>query len=768
MTDFTTSLGFQFRLTGVTGNSFDARTRQNVRKRVENVVYLEIPPADAVKLAYVGSKELSPINNLFIGDRSDSLFANARIGTIQEFSGVAQPIYIQNKNFLVTQAFNEAEDGRIPLYYKHVFSTTPANFIAASVRVYDKDFNPVSSDKYRLATSVSYDEDVGIPVDPEVITGYHLYNNLESSYDPVTGEYEAYFVQYTEIVGGAEVTRTKLLDNELAFHEATVEDMWWITGHVKPWVDAYLLDPVTMRIELPLPAAYSVRYQETNRISAKPPVALDDTSPWFPRVVNGSFNTGYSGYGVSYKIPEFENQAFNPIEPYKLAVRVGCDKIDDYLIKLPHGGIQHGSLFSYFYLTVALDGAVQYAVTNDTTKDGDEYRDINNFRVYDNDGDAVLWSTDQLLGIDSFSGIAHVNFKVLDSYELHATYSYTEQYYEVTSLNMNPVFDQLAAQELRALYLVPESSVNDNTGKQLAAIEWVKVAPSGLITATSQDGGSGNENLDSDVAILTTNGLHGYRIGGVIGLHYNWRASTTVSGDQEVLASGELTVSSTSTFPRSGWIRFLDTLGFMRYAKYVSKTDTALELSADVSEVAEGSGGLILDSGDTIELVNFVDERTTLTVRTAEYELDHAPKFFSGMIGGAYVLTPLYAAPQHFNRYFVLAEMSVNPPHSHEELVVIDLREDGGGVAPEKYEEAKALQPQVQWYNNFNDFRGQPYPGNAVVVVKLPATLLDSFTELEIKQIVEANVSFGIKPLIRYYGYEPNVTSVLPDIEGLS
>ncbi|MHA2066767.1 MAG: hypothetical protein ACXABY_20545, partial [Candidatus Thorarchaeota archaeon] len=624
MTDFTTSQSFQFRLTGVTGGSFNSRTRQNVKKRVESIIYLESPPDDAVRLAYVGSSEVSPENNLFIGDRSDSLFANSRVGNTQEFTGTNQPVTIRNKNFIITQAFNEAESGDIPLYYKHVFSTAPADFLPVSVRVYDKNFEPVSTDKYKLGRTLTYSESTGAPNSPEVITGYHLYNNLKSSFDVTTGEYEVYYIQYTEFVDSIEATKTELLNNELAFPEATVEDIWWVTGKVKPWIDAYLVDTTgtDLLVELPTPAAYAVRYEEVDRIRVNPPAVLNDTSPWFPRVVNGSFRTGYDTYSFEYRIPEFENQAFNPIEPYKVAVRAGCSKISDSLIKLPHKEIQSGSLFSYLYLTAELEGIVQYAVTDDPAKVGDEYRDMDNNRVLDSDGDAILWSSDQLLGIDSLSGIVHVSFDVDDSYEIYATYSYREIYYELTSLNMNPVFDQLASQEVRAIYLVPESSTNNNLGQQTAAVRWVKVSPSGLIGSTNQDNSGGNGDLTEDVGLATTDG---YALSGIVGLHYNWRTSATSSVYQEVIEGSNLAVSSTSNFPRSGWIRFLDSSSVMRYAKFTDKTDTALELSATAGEVASSAGGVFVDLGTTIEMVNFVDERTTLSNRTASDEKTYLP-----------------------------------------------------------------------------------------------------------------------------------------------
>jgi hypothetical protein len=746
MTDFNQSLGFQFRVSSVTG-SFQAQTEQHVHKRVEKILYLESPPNDAVLLSYIGSKELSPANNLYIGDRSDSLYANSRAGKIQEVIGDtgSSAVYVRNSNFIVTQVFNDVDSGSIPLYYKHVL---PLDIVPESVRVYDQDFAPVSTDKYRLEIQQEYDEDTGLPLldsGNPVYTEYHLYNNLESSFDPTTGEYVVWFVQYTDSSGSTNLTVTQLLSNELAYNEATFDDIWGLTLELKPWIKAYTWDQSTMSIMLPSGTQYAIKYQEYKRISVKQPVATDDVHPWFPRIVNGKILTGYANYTMSYEIAEFSNQAFNPLEPYKVAVRQTCQKIDKYLIKLPHENLVHGSLFSYFYMIFELDGIVKYALTNDPYSNGTQYRDFNNQIVLDDNGDPVEWSSDLILGLDSLSGIVHVDFLVLDAYDITATYSYKEQYYEVTGLNMNPIFDQSAASEVRAIYIVPTSTPNGNLTTQTESVRWVKISSSGKIIATNQDGTGNNEILNTDVALEST---YGYRLSGVIGLHYNWRASCAVVGYEEAIAGGEIVVNSTSIFPRSGWIRFLDQYDVMRYARFTSKTDTSLILSSNQNEVAYTSSGVFLSNNTVIELVNFIDERTTLSERLHSYELAHVPS------------ADFY--PPSFSRYFILAEMSINPPHSHNDLVHIDIRQDGGGIDPDKYEEAKAINPEAQWLANYCGYNGQVYPGNAVMVVKLPISILDSFNQHDIQRIVESNVALGVKPIIRYYGYQPNIIYVGP------
>jgi hypothetical protein len=754
VTDYTTSVGLQIRLTGVTGDSFDIRTRQNVKKHVADILYLETPPSDAVKLEYVGSSELLPITNLFIGDRSDSLFENSRTGSIVEFVSFANPIDLRNKNFLCTQAFAESDRGDIPLYYKHILST---NIVPESVRIFNKSLEEVSSDKYRLLLIEELNEDTGLAFDPPEYTAYHLYNDLKSTFNPVTGEYEVYFLQYTEDVLGTETTYTILLDNEPAYTEATPDDIWYLTLGLKPWSTAYLLSD-DLQLTMPATAKTAIRFEEEKRIRVSQPATTFDTDPWFTRIVNGSFRSGYAGYGTAgnvilsllYKIPEFSNQAFNPLEPYKTAINQRCNKIDDTLIKLPNENIQSGSFFSYLYITFENDGVAVAAITNNVLYDGAEYRDIDGRTVVGSDGDNITWSTDMLLGLDRLSGIAHIDLDIRDSYDIFATYSYSEDYYVLSSLNMNPIFDQDVHHQIRAVYLVPQSACNRNLGTQESAIQWLKVNTAGLIEVASQNSLSTNEDIAHDVSLHTTSG---YKIDGVIGLHYNRRASTITSSPVEVIPGVSVPVSSTSSFPRKGWIRMLDADGHMRYMYYTDITDTTFVLSSDSLQVPSEVLSIDINVSTTIELVNLIDERTTQTSREPDGELDAYPDFISG---------DDQDLPAVFCRYFLLAEMTINPPHSIQDAARTDLRENGGGIIESLYEEAKQKNPEVQWYTNRTRYAGQPYPGNAVAVVKLPETIKNTFTDDQIKDIVERSLPFGIQPIIRYLGYEPRIISVSP------
>ena len=747
MTISNKNISFTFKVTGVEGNSFDSITRQNVRKRVENILYLESPSHDAVRLDYVGSEELNPTNNLYIGDRSDQLFVNSRTTAESEFQSDIFPISLATKNFLVTQELVQADSGWIPLYYKHTIDALPENITGTSIRVLDKDSNLVGDDKYKIVLEKEYDDATGSPkLDSEgnnLYTQYDIYNNLENTIDDVTGEYEIYFIQYTESVSGASRTKTILLNNEKAYREATFEDIWSLTSELKPWARAYLLTD-SLSLSLPKSARYNIRYEENKRIKIDPPVAYGDEEPWFVKIQNGAFTNSISGLSSTYSIPEFINQNFYPTEPYGLASGLRCKKIDKNLLLVPNEELVFGVQFTPLdILILNPSGSQLYAITSDSTKDGDDFIDTNGSTVILEDGSVLTWSSSELLGVDRRSGFVHLSVNLLDTYAIFATYSFEVTFYELTSLNMNPVFDPQVHKQTRAVYIVPQSLTNSNIGTQTASLMWIKINDSGTVESINQDGAGGNENLNSAVSLV---GTEGYKLNGILGLHYNWRASTTITTAIDFWEASPydafIEVDTTFGFPVAGWLRAKDSSGNYRYMKYDGITSDTFILSLDPDDYPYST---TIPLGNEIELVNFVDERSTASLRVLT---DEAAAVAVGV------------TPSVYSQYFILGDMSINPSHGIADAVVYDVREDGGGIIPKKYEEAKTKNAEVQWTNDFSKFDGQVYPGNAVVICKLPSTLLETFSLEKIKDAATDNVPFGVLPLIQFYGHKANIIKI--------
>jgi hypothetical protein len=739
------NLSFKFRITGVNGSD-TFPTRQNVKKRIENILYLQIPPADAVKLSYVGSKELSAENNLHIADRSDSLYENSKEVKDIEIFGTGTSLGVLNTNFLITTHFYETDSVVNPLYFKHSLNKL---IIPESVVVLDKNYNKADTTRYSLVAHQLYDDD-GNPTG--VYDEYRLYNSFETGLNKETGEYEVFFVQY--VLNNQ--TYTQILNGEPCYKEATAEDLWFLTGELKPWEDVYLLDPIALSVSLPAVGKYAIRYLGNRRMELLPPAGSSVEDPWFPRIVNNTFQTGYNGAGCKYWIKEFANQSFQPMEPYKLAVRQKCVKVAYSLVALPNKDIQTGDFFHSIDLIVQTkDETILYAITNDSAKNGTAYINLDGGYSYDSDGSQVFWSSEKFLGVDKRAGIIHLDANILDTHTILATYSYKETNYTLTSLAMNPIFGQDSFSYLFSIYTIPSSLPNKNLGIQTASVYWVKVGQNGLILEATQNGTGGNQNINFDTRIKTEAPYDetGRELEGVIGLHYSRRASSVLTEDSLIYFGAELPLASISGFPSSGWIRG-KVNGIFRYMKYESISGNSLVLSLEALEVPDELIPPWFEAGTEIELVNFLDHSTTLTTRMPDSE------------DAGFDVENSY--PSVYTRYFVLGELTVNPPHNINDIAIVDVRENGGGLRQELYEEAKAIDPRAQWLNNYNSVEGQKTPGNAVVVIKLPKSILDSYTLENLQEIVEQSVPFGVYPVVRFFSYEPQITSIVPDDDSIT
>lgn len=743
MSESTTLQGFSITVTGITGRTISSDTRQNVKKRIAEIRYLKNPPPDSTRLAYAGSKEISARENLYIGDRSDRIYPNSKNEEGAEFIYTVSPIGIRHKNVLVTQKF-AVSNTTLPLYYKCVLSP---EIDFNSIRIFDKNYAEVSDDHYLIEWIVEYDESTGMPVSPTNYTAIHVYNSLESSFDSTTGEYIVYYIQYLDEYGKLQ---TILLSNEPAYREATVEDIWSVTLDIAPWALAYIVEISSgsyfLRVP-PIGGKYAVKYTSRSRICVETPSLTDDTSVWYPRVANGGFSWRYGAdptfHGYTYEITEFSNQSFNPTEPYKKATYVSCTMIADKLLSLPHKEITVGGWYSPLSLIIENEGITTYALTTDLTIVGQRYKNIEGQDILGEDGEYVVWSADEILSVDCLAGIIQLSISIKDYWDIKAIYSYKEGYYEVASVNMNPIFDSNISKQIRVLYLVPKALPNNNFS-QVSAIQSLRVGPSGLIEEVSQDVDTGNEDLKFDAIVADPDARS---IVGVMGLHYNWRATTNIT-DTCTLGPGEIIpVESTERFPWSGWIRVQDNSGYWVYSKFVSKTSTSLILSSDADCLPTSTPSILATA--RVEVANFIDERTVQTSRIPVDELGS-------------IVSPV-TIPVCYSQYLILAEMTINPNQSYRDIVLLDVREEGGGISPEKYEEAKLKNPEVQWYYDYLRYNGQPTPGNAVDIIKIPISVLNRFTKEQVEAIVADNVPLGILPIIRYYGYTPKITSLLAE-----
>ena len=79
---------------------------------------------------------------------------------------------------------------------------------------------------------------------------------------------------------------------------------------------------------------------------------------------------------------------------------------------------------------------------------------------------------------------------------------------------------------------------------------------------------------------------------------------------------------------------------------------------------------------------------------------------------------------------------------------VQDARTQGGGVIDDL--DAESIEPEGMFYGDIGSVDGRGYPGNSVIISRIPKSVLDTFAHDEIMEIVRKHVALGTVTLVDY------------------
>ncbi len=469
-------LGHSFSVAVTYGDGGDSKptriidTHQSVKKPLYYTRFNTYLPGDAVKLAYAAVDDIEADDNIVAIDRSTAASENSPEFIVGEESFNGNSYSSFYRNILITDTYTEAIPSQPikPLFYRHLLA---GDVVTASIFILDSSFNKLNANGYRIVEHPEYDGLGVLTGDTESIG---VYNDLQNSFDDDTGELVAYYVQYVDADG---VTRTVLLNNEPVFRVATFDDINWTTLLLKEWAKAYTVTQVGNYYQFTLPQVtdYTVRFEESIRLRVVKPVVDTNELPWFIRVTNGAFTHTTAADTFNYHVPEFGDQQFNPIEPYKFVLGEKIEKVATGLVQLKYTPTAMADLPADIIIEDR-DGTVLHALTTNTLKTGTEY-------YKDGVATDALWNSTKILSYDSVSGLVQLDVILKDYYNITATYYYTEQYYELTLLDLNPLINPDVLENFYVVYLVPETG--HNAGLE-TAIHYLRVGRDGLIKDCSQ------------------------------------------------------------------------------------------------------------------------------------------------------------------------------------------------------------------------------------------------------------------------------------------
>ncbi len=689
-------------------------TRRNIKKPVLFSRYQGVVGLPETVCAYVGTKEINPLSNLSITHLEDSIPENSRTVTTGDTQFASTSFSFSSRYFLLTDVFGDyVSDNLTPLYWKHVLPDPDID--PDSIQIMDMDLVSVDKNSFEVVRINEHDSSE-LPIDG-TYEECAVYSNYVNSYNVETGDTAVYFVRYS----ASGETHYQILNQVPVYLEATFDDVSPITGDLKYWRKVYTISPglTYYAITTPVASTYSIRALETGRVVLREPAQLDDTVPWFVNVSNGAFSALRDGKVFSYSIPEYEDQDFSPLAPYKASIEEEAVYVRSDIIKVANGSLEIDTTF--FIMEVLIKdylGNTLYALTTDTSIHGDQYYEGGE-AITKSIGSAeepVLWDAYGLAGWDTSTGFIHLKSEYSDAYSFFVSYYYKETGCVLASLNLNPVFDEEYTGQFYAVYIVPVGGSNGNMGSQVSSLQWVKIDRSGRIVDTSQDLASGNIDLKSE---FNTDGQYAF---------YSKTASTTtaITGLNPV-GQAYLEVANTSGFPEAGIITWIDALGDEHIVGYNNLTPTRIIFASALITAA-------VLTGTVVSLYSFKER-------------------FSSDTSNNY-------------QWFVLGEAYTKPSSKVKDLALIDLRMHGGVIKESRYQDAIKIDPRAVWARpEVISTRGQTIPGDSVAVVKVPFTLLEDyggeFTEQNIMDIVEKrHLATGTVPVIIYHGAIPEIESI--------
>jgi hypothetical protein len=413
----------------------------NVIKRPESILYRSRVSPSSVNVSYVGALPLSSDNNISIQDTSGSLSPNRVIETTRVYNN-EDTLIQETGSFYLTDVFSVATRSAPakPLFFQHKFKQFEAGDKVSKVKIFDDLFNEVTT------TEMLIKDTEGV-----------MFSNLESYYnvipdqrsDPEGIEYIFYYVTYNITKpSGATTLHRELLDNKAVFREATYEDIDLDTMSLPLDSKAYLVEETSSSFILKIasPRNVALKSKENTRLKLLHPTSKNYTDPWNLRVSNGRFFYGTKLYRIATN--QFNSQAFFPQIGIKKVAKETPTVVNKNIIKLDYEDMLDDASDDFHLYLKITKGGTTHKFTTDPTYIGSE--------GYTN------WSSTTNYGIksvDSKTGFVEIDGLDLETTDIiEASYFYNENYYDFTSIDLNPIRNESILNKRIAIYIDPNDS----------------------------------------------------------------------------------------------------------------------------------------------------------------------------------------------------------------------------------------------------------------------------------------------------------------------
>jgi hypothetical protein len=697
-------IGLQFSLSNFPVEG-DFDTRINIREDFNFIRYGSSFGLRNVGISFLESDPLNVFDNVVIQDLTSSVAENSPL-KFSETTYFSQLISIPDASFLMTDVFKTTSLGEtVPLYYRHDLT---AYSTISSIEILDGNFNPVNKDLYLYA-------------DEEVVLGEprkSIYTNLRPEYDGRNEIYTVYYARFKDDTTGAFITE---LLNPKVFYEAA-------TFGTSALERAYSISPeeggnssITIYFDSksysPTPLSgshrYSIKITKDNRIQVLTPTDLPSTEKWYLRINPGEFYKGTVDGDARYYVPEYENQLFSPVAPFKLLVEQVGKIITNRMIHVAPGPIANlGTAGFYLYIIVKdkFNNTIR-ALTNDPTSSA--------YITPSGESTDIFFELDAVQSVSEDSGFVRLNTDIPTDASVYVTYRYIEDYYSYRGVSVNSTINPDILSNRILVYARPEFTQYDISGNP---------TPESTLSKTIF-----HLLIDEGDLILDANESEQFKT--VTG--------TSTGGGTAYLT--DTTLSTTTDFYTGYELEILSGNNAGRRLEITAYSTTTQRLTVAEDFVSAMVAGVEYRINKKLSDYNYTDPVSTTTFNYIGWLTD-------------YIGSP--------NQYLLLSDVFAIQTLAPKDINRTDIRIRGGGVQERELTGALSLQDQTQWYWDVGYWDGQPYPGMGAMLVEIPRSILDEvggdFTKEQVQEVVERHIGNGIYPIIKYYDRSTTITDVQP------
>lgn len=433
-------IGFNFSVKKFPVNlKFDVRV--NCRQDFTFLRYSSSFSSASAGIAFLNSQPISVRNNIIIKDLTENLPENSP-RKFFERTYDALEFEVETGDFFITDVFKTTSRGEVvPLYLRHSLNAFEN---ISNVEVLDGNFTPVNKDLYSY-----YDESSKLGRNSK-----HIYTNLINTYEQSTNSYTVYYYRFTDTSTGKFVTGlldTKKFYQPVEFNTPQNERAYRIepgtvTSNVQVWFNSIQYSPT--------PAIsgqrFSVKSEGGNRIGILPPLSLPPNNRWYPRITRGEFYRNVEGKRLFYYVPEYFNQFFSPVPPFKNAIEQEARFIEERMIYVNPSPIAALG-FSGFYVYIVFKDSFNRAVRA-ITDDPNAGFYITKEKILTD----IFYEKDVIQSIDSEHGFIRLSESMDTSLNVYVSYRYIENHFTYRDINVNSTINPKVLNTKILFYIKPE------------------------------------------------------------------------------------------------------------------------------------------------------------------------------------------------------------------------------------------------------------------------------------------------------------------------